>query len=72
MEGDWPKYSNLSKFTMGSTLQQLFSEVERAFSVETDIRCNPKEKLGWVKKIASKHESWKQIHFGLGKWVKLW
>ena len=50
MEGDWPNYGNLSKFAMGRILQQLFSEVERAFSVETDIHCNPKENLGWVKK----------------------
>ena len=39
MEGDWPKYDVLPRFALCmGTFFQSNSEVERAFSVETDIR----------------------------------
>ena len=44
MEGDYPKYEILSKFTLAmGTFFNSNSEVERVFSVWTEIHCNPKK-----------------------------
>lgn len=44
MEGDYPKYEILSKFTLAmGTFFSCNSEVERVFSVWAEIYCNPKK-----------------------------